>query len=83
MTDHEFELYGYSDLDWANSIPDQKITLTYCFSLGSNMVSWSIKKQLCVAVTTVEAEYVEACEARHEAVWLQKLMTIGLNLTCR
>jgi hypothetical protein len=83
VTDHEFGLYGYSDSDWADSIPDRKSTSTYCFSLGSSMVSWSNMKQLCVALSTVEAEYVAACAARREAVWLQKLMTIGLNLTCR
>jgi hypothetical protein len=47
------------------------------------MVSCSSRKQLCVALSTVEAKYVAACAARHEALWLCKLMTIGLNLTCR
>jgi hypothetical protein len=40
VTDHEFELYEYSDSDWADNISDQKSTSTYCFSLGSNMVLW-------------------------------------------
>jgi hypothetical protein len=30
-----------------------------------------------------EVEYVAACATSREAVWLQKLQTIGLNLTCR
>jgi hypothetical protein len=47
------------------------------------MVSWSNRKQLCVALSTAEAEYVAACAASREAVWLRKLLTIGLNLTCR
>jgi hypothetical protein len=38
VTYHEFLLYGYSDSDWDNNIPDRKSTLTYFFSLGSNMV---------------------------------------------
>jgi hypothetical protein len=29
VTNHEFGLYGYSDSDWAGSIPDEKITLAY------------------------------------------------------
>jgi hypothetical protein len=44
VTDHEFRLYGYLDSDWTDSIPDWKSTLTYCFSLGSSMVSWSNRK---------------------------------------
>jgi hypothetical protein len=36
--------YGYSDSDWIGSIPNQKSTSAYCFSLGSNMVSWSSRK---------------------------------------
>jgi hypothetical protein len=63
VTDHEFRLYGYSDSDWADSIPDRKSTSTYCFSLGSSMVSWSNMKKLCVALSTTEAEYVATCEA--------------------
>jgi hypothetical protein len=44
VTNDEFGLYGYSDLDWANIIPNWKSTSTYFFSLGSSMVSWSSRK---------------------------------------
>jgi hypothetical protein len=83
LTNHEFGLYGYSDSDWAGNISVWKSTSKYCFSLGSSMVLWRSRKQLCVALSTTEAMYVEACVARREAMWLRKLMTIGLNLTCR
>jgi hypothetical protein len=43
-SDHEFELYGYSDSYWVDSIHDRKSTSGYCYSLGSNMVSWSSRK---------------------------------------
>jgi hypothetical protein len=80
--DHEFRLYGYSDLDWAESIPDQKSTSAYYFSLGSNMVSWSSKKQSCVSLSTTEVEYVATCETCRETVWLQNLLSglFGLKL---
>jgi hypothetical protein len=83
VTDHEFRLYGYSDSNWVGSILDQKSTSAYYFNLGSSMVSWSSMKQLRVALSTTEAEYVTACAASREAVWLRKLLNIGLNLTCR
>jgi hypothetical protein len=47
------------------------------------MVSWSRRKQLSVALSMDEAEYVATCVASREVVWLQKLLTIGLNFTCR
>jgi hypothetical protein len=83
VTDHEFGLYGYLDLDWADNIPDRKSTLTYCFSLGSGMISWSNMKHSCVALSTVEVEYVVTCR---ELVWIRKLLSglFGLKLeaTC-
>jgi hypothetical protein len=38
--DHDFTLSGYTDLDWAESVFDKKITSVCCFSLGSAMISW-------------------------------------------
>jgi hypothetical protein len=65
-SDHDFGLYGYSDSDWANNILDQKSTSRYCFSLVSSMVSWSNKKQSCVALSTTEIEYVATCATSRE-----------------
>ena len=82
VTDHEFGLYGYSDSDWADSIPDQKSTLAYCFSLGSNMVFWSSMKQPCVALNMDGDEYVGACATCRESMWIRKLISglFGLKL---
>jgi hypothetical protein len=86
VTGHDFGLYGYSDSYWVGSIHDRKSTLAYCFSLGSSMVSWSSRKQSCVALSTAEAEYVASCATCREAVWLRKLLfgLFGLKLeaTC-
>jgi hypothetical protein len=82
VTDHEFGLYGYLDSDWAGNIHDRKSTSTYCFSLGSNMVSWRSMKNSCVALNMIEAEYVVTCATCREAVWFQKLLSglFGLKL---
>ena len=37
-------LAGYSDADWAGCINDRKSTLSGCFYLGNNLVSWMSKK---------------------------------------
>ena len=57
---------------------DQKSTSRCCFSLGSTMVSWFSRKQSTVALSTIEAEYIVACMAAREAVWLRKLLA-GLS----
>ncbi len=39
------------------------------------MISWLSRKQSSVALSTAEAEYIAACSASCEAVWLRKLLT--------
>ena len=79
-------LEGYVDSDWVGSAIDRKSTSRCCFSLGSDMISWFNKKQTSVALSTTEAEYIAACSARCEIVWLQKLFArlfdLKLEVTC-
>jgi hypothetical protein len=55
-----FDLLGYSDSDYAGCKVDQKSTTSTCQFLGLFLVSWSSKKQDCVALSTTEAEYIAA-----------------------
>jgi hypothetical protein len=73
--DHNFTLSGYTDSDWAESVVDRKSTSGCCFSLGSTMISWQSRKQSSISLSTVEAEYIAACSASCEAIWLRKLLT--------
>jgi hypothetical protein len=43
--DHDFRLYGYTNLDWAGSALDRKSTSGCCFNLGSAMTSWKSRNQ--------------------------------------
>jgi hypothetical protein len=70
--DHDFKLSGYTDSDWAGSVSERKSTSRCCFSLGSAMISWQSRKQSSIALSTTEAEYIAACSASCEAIWLQK-----------
>ena len=71
----KINLEGYVDSYWAGSAIDKKSTSGCCFSMGSGMISWFSRKQSCVALSTGEAEYVAACSASCEAVWLRKLLS--------
>lgn len=68
-------LRGYADSDWANDKIDRKSTSGYLFEVYGNVVVWCSKKQPIVTLSTTEAEYVAACTAVQESIWIEKLLT--------
>jgi hypothetical protein len=52
---------------------DLKSTTGYVFLTFGGAVTWKSKKQLVVALSTTEAEYIALSEAGREAVWLRNL----------
>lgn len=73
--DCPMELVCYVDADWAGDVADRKSTSGYLVQLGSCPVSWSTRKQLSVALSSTEAEYVAAAYASQEVLWLQQLLS--------
>jgi len=71
---HSPKLTGFSDSDWAGSIDDMRSTTGFCFTFGSGMFSWCSKKQVVIAQSTAEAEYVAANASVNQAVWIRKLL---------
>jgi hypothetical protein len=47
------------------------------------MISWQSRKQSNIALSTTEAEYIDACSASCEAIWLRKLLTGLFDLEMR
>jgi hypothetical protein len=78
--DHNFTPSGYIDSDWAGSVSNRKSTSRRCFSLGSTMISLQSRKQSSIALSTSEEEYIVACSASCEAIWLRKLLTSLFDL---
>ena len=70
----KFDLLGYSDFDYAGCKVDRKSTLGTCQFLGRSLVSWSSKKQNCVALSTVEAEYVAAGACGAQLLWMRQIL---------
>nr|KYP46041.1 Copia protein [Cajanus cajan] len=58
LTGVSLSLIGYSDSDYAGCRLDRKSTSGTCHLHGNALVSWHSKKQTCVALSTVEAEYI-------------------------
>ncbi|TYK11956.1 gag/pol protein [Cucumis melo var. makuwa] len=67
-------LTGYTDSDFQTDKNSRKFTSSSVFTLNGGAVVWRSIKQGCIADSTIEAEYVAACEAVKEAVWLRKFL---------
>ena len=66
---------GYIDLDFQSNLDFKKSTSGCVFTLGGGAISWRSVKQSCIADSTMEAEYVVACETAKEAIWLKKFFS--------
>ena len=65
---------GYTYSDFQSDLDFRKSTLGCVFTLRDGAISWRSVKQSYIVVSTLEAEYVVACEATKEAVWLKKFL---------
>jgi hypothetical protein len=70
-TDGPTTLVGYTDSDWAGDVDKRRSRTGYIFYLSGAPVSWSSRLQKCAALSSCEAEYVAACAATQEAMWLR------------
>ena len=68
-------LIGYTDSDFQSNKDSRKLTSRSIFTLGGGAVVWRSIKQSSIADSTMEAEYIAACEAAKESVSLKKFYT--------
>ncbi|KAH9740738.1 retrovirus-related pol polyprotein from transposon RE2 [Citrus sinensis] len=67
-------LTAYSDADWGSDPDDRRSMGGYCMFLGSNLVSWSSKKQTLISRFTAESEYRALASATSEVLWRTYLL---------
>nr|GFA57024.1 putative ribonuclease H-like domain-containing protein [Tanacetum cinerariifolium] len=81
--DSPFDLVAYSDSDYGGATQDHKSTTRGCQFLGRRLISWQCKKQIIVATSTTEAEFVVATSCCGQVLWIQnQLLDYGLSMTC-
>jgi hypothetical protein len=66
---------GYSDSDWAGDRATRRSTTGYVFLMAGAAVTWKSRKQVTVAMSTNESEYMALGDATKEALWLRSLLT--------
>jgi hypothetical protein len=64
----------YSDANHGGCKDTGRSTGAYIVKIGTGVVSWMSKHQSIVALSTTEAEYMAACEAGKEIVWMCKIL---------
>jgi hypothetical protein len=64
--------HRYADAAYAN-VDDCKSTSGYIYLMAGGAITWRSKKQMTVALSSTEAEYIALSEAGREACWLRNL----------
>ena len=71
---------GYVDADWGGDLDRRRSRTGFIYYSWGGPVSWSSIMQDSSALSSCEAEYMAACEATKEAIWLRRLFKdLGYN----
>ncbi|GJT54309.1 hypothetical protein Tco_0989363 [Tanacetum coccineum] len=70
----KIEIVVYADSDNAGDYVDRKITSGVCTFMGYCLTSWFAKKQMALAISTTEAEYVSTRKACQQALWIKQAL---------
>ena len=65
---------GYVDADYARDTDTRRSVTGFLFFLAGAPISWQTRQQPSVALSTMESEFMAACAAAQESVWLQQLL---------
>ena len=70
-----FELIGFSDVDFIGCKVERKSTSDTCHFLGHSLVSWHSKKQNSVTLSTAEAKYIVAGLCCAQILWMKQTLS--------
>ncbi|KAK9732196.1 hypothetical protein QE152_g13029 [Popillia japonica] len=67
------KLEAFSDADYAGDLDTRRSRSGIVCKFKNGAISWSSRKQPCVVLSTMEAEYLAASEAVKELMWQKRL----------
>ena len=73
-TQSPFILHAFFDANWVGDLIDCRFTTSYCFLLGSSLISWRSKKQTLLAHSNTKAKYRALADTTSELLWLRWLL---------
>jgi hypothetical protein len=71
---YKMHLYGFCDSDWAGK-SDRKSVSGCVWFLGNCLIDWSSKKQTCMALSLMEAEYIALSSCIQSGIALESALT--------
>ncbi|GJW04901.1 secreted RxLR effector protein 161-like protein [Tanacetum coccineum] len=72
--EEELRVTSYYDASWQTDKDDSRSQSGWVFLLNGGAVTWKSSKQDTVADSTCESEYIAACEALKEAIWVKNFI---------
>lgn len=64
----------FVDADWVGNSRDRKSNSGLLMMFGGGLVAWGTRKQICVALSSTEAEFVALAEGCQELIWTRRLL---------
>ncbi|XP_056160962.1 uncharacterized mitochondrial protein AtMg00810-like [Syzygium oleosum] len=69
-----FHLHAFSDAGWAEDHDTRRSVGGFGIFLGSNLISWSSRKQRTVARSSTEAEFKSLADTTAQLIWIEALL---------
>ena len=67
-------LDGYTDAYMAGDVDSRKSTSGYLMKFAGGAVSWQLRLQKYVALSTIEAEYITLTKGGKKLLWMKKFL---------
>ena len=67
------DVTAYADSSWASDVDNRRSRTGYFFKVANHLISWQSKRQVTVALSTCEAEYMALSAAVQESSYLIQL----------
>lgn len=72
--DRKRNLLGFTNSNWCGDKDDRNPTTEYIFMFSKTPISWYLKNELAVTLSSYEVEYITASLCACQAVWLMNLL---------